>query len=107
MTPTTRKLNQVRNSFYVYLPRNWCDEYKLTKDSEVQIERSLDGTLRITPSSIESAPVEPLNLTLTKEQTKDIVNLLVGSYIVGTNQAVPVALNAYVDPHIIKQKDFL
>lgn len=86
MTATTRKLNQVRNSFYVYLPRNWCDEFKLTKDSEIRIERTLEGTLRIIPPSINSTQSEPLTLSLTKDQTKDIVNLLVGAYIVGTNE---------------------
>ncbi|MFX1578921.1 MAG: PhoU domain-containing protein [Promethearchaeota archaeon] len=86
MTVTTRKLNQVRNSFYVYLPRNWCDEFKLTKNSEVRIERTLEGTLRIIPPTIEIPHSEPLRLSLTKDQTKNIVNLLVGSYIVGTNE---------------------
>jgi len=85
MTIITRKLNQVRNSFYVYLPRNWCDENKLTKDSEVQMERTLEGTLRITPPAFEKSHTVPLKLTLSKEQTKDIVNLLVGAYIVGAN----------------------
>jgi phosphate uptake regulator len=86
MAQTTRKLNQVRNSFYVYLPRRWCDEFKLTKDSEVVIERALDGTLNITPTSKRRTTSEPLKLSLTKDQSKDIVNLLVGSYIVGTNE---------------------
>ncbi|MHA1928071.1 MAG: PhoU domain-containing protein [Candidatus Thorarchaeota archaeon] len=86
MTQTTRKLNQVRNSFYVYLPRIWCDEFKLTKDSEVIIERSLDGTLNITPTTVRRTISEPLKLSLTKDQSKDIVNLLVGAYIVGTNE---------------------
>lgn len=86
MAMITRKLNKVRNSFYVYLPRNWCDENKLTKHTEVQIERTLDGTLRIIPPSLKSSRTEPLKLVLTKEQTSDIVNLLVGSYIVGTNE---------------------
>ncbi|TFG32067.1 phosphate uptake regulator PhoU [Candidatus Thorarchaeota archaeon] len=86
MTPTTRKLNQVRNSFYVYLPRGWCEEYKLTKESEVQIERTLDGSLRISPTTTDNSDTEPLKLTLTNEQAKDIVNLLVGAYIVGTNK---------------------
>ncbi len=86
MAQTTRKLNQVRNSFYVYLPRRWCDEFKLTKDSEVVIERALDGTLNITPTSKRRTTSEPLKLSLTKDLSKDIVNLLVGSYIVGTNE---------------------
>jgi phosphate uptake regulator len=86
MTPTTRKLNQVRNSFYVYLPRNWCDEFKLTKDSEVKIERTMEGTLNIIPPSIDKEHSAPLKLTLTQDQSKDIVNLLVGAYIVGTNE---------------------
>jgi hypothetical protein len=27
-------------------------------------------------------------------------------YIAGTRQAVPISLNAYVDPNLIKQKEF-
>ena len=50
---TTRKLNQVRNSFYVYLPRQWCDAFNLTKDSEVKIEQSTDGVLRISPPNLD------------------------------------------------------
>ncbi|MFX1482409.1 MAG: PhoU domain-containing protein [Promethearchaeota archaeon] len=86
MSKTTRKINQVRNSFYVYLPRSWCDDYNLTKESEVMIERTFDGKLAISPVLIKSTPSKPLKLTLTKDSSKDIVNLLVGSYIVGTNE---------------------
>ncbi len=86
MSKTSRKLNQVRNSFYIYLPRSWCDDYKLTKESEVTIERTYDGKLTISPPSTKSSPPKPLTLSMSKDQSKDIVNLLVGSYIVGTNE---------------------
>jgi phosphate uptake regulator len=86
MSKTSRKLNQVRNSFYVYLPRSWCDDYKLTKESEVTIERTRDGLLTILPPTTRDSPSKPLKLSLSKDQSKDIVNLLVGSYIVGTNE---------------------
>jgi phosphate uptake regulator len=52
----------------------------------VKIERTLEGTLNIIPPSIDNVQSEPLRLSLTKDQTKDIVNLLVGAYIVGTNE---------------------
>jgi phosphate uptake regulator len=46
----------------------------------------LEGTLNIIPPSIEKRQSAPLKLSLTKDQSKDIVNLLVGAYIVGTNE---------------------
>jgi phosphate uptake regulator len=83
---STRKLNQVRNSFYVYLPRQWCDSFGLTKNSEVRIEQFPDGYLRITPPSIGITENRPLIFKITPDNQANIVELLIGSYIVGTGQ---------------------
>lgn len=52
----------------------------------MKIERTIEGTLRIIPPLIDRDETEPLSLSISKEQTKDIVNLLVGAYIVGTHE---------------------
>ncbi|MDF1539789.1 MAG: phosphate uptake regulator PhoU [Candidatus Thorarchaeota archaeon] len=83
---TTRKLNQVRNSFYVYLPRNWCDRFKLSKDSEVKIEQSADGILKIIPPQFVTQGPQRAKFIIDEENKESIVNLLIGSYIVGTGE---------------------
>lgn len=80
---TTRKLNQVRNSFYVYLPRQWCDRFNLTKHSEVRIEQTSDGTLRVIPPDFESKDSENLTFTVNPDDRESVVNLLIGAYMVG------------------------
>ncbi len=86
MTTTTRKLNQVRNSFYVYLPRSWCDTYSLSKDSEVRIEQTLDGTLRIFPPDFEFQSSQRVRYVVDGSSMDSIVNMLIGSYIVGAGE---------------------
>lgn len=83
---TTRKLNQVRNSYYVYLPREWCDEHRLNKNSVVSLERTQDGALHITPSFVTSKEAAPLSISVDKKHKVDLPNLLVGSYIVGAGE---------------------
>ena len=86
MTTTTRKLNQVRNSFYVYLPRAWCDTFKLSKDSEVRIEQTLDGTLRIFPPDFEFQSAQRVRYVVDESSFESIVMMLIGSYIVGAGE---------------------
>ncbi len=83
---TTRKLNQVRNSFYVYLPRGWCDKFSLTKDSEVRIEQTTEGLLRVFPPNFEKDESKQLLLDITPKAQSSIVNLLIGAYLVGAGE---------------------
>jgi phosphate uptake regulator len=82
----TRKLNQVRNSFYVYLPKQWCDHFGLSKDSEVRMEQATDGTLRVVPPSVVSEKKGYLRIEVSTDHIGNLVNLLVGSYIVGATE---------------------
>jgi phosphate uptake regulator len=80
---TTRKLNQVRNSFYVYLPRQWCESYGLTKESEVRIQQTAEGTLLIMPPGIEPKAGSVFEYQVDDENKTSIDSLLIGAYIVG------------------------
>jgi phosphate uptake regulator len=84
----TRKLNQVRNSFYVYLPKQWCEHFNLGKDSEVRMEQTPDGTLRVIPPSVESTRKGYLKVEVSQNHLDNLVNLLVGAYIVGTTELI-------------------
>jgi phosphate uptake regulator len=83
---STRKLNQVRNSLYVYLPREWCDEHGLKKHSEVVLERIDDGSLHVMPTSPSRKDKGTLKIGVDNKHKKDLANLLVGAYIVGVGE---------------------
>lgn len=83
---STRKLNKVRNSLYVYLPRDWCDEHHLEKHSEVLFERIQDGSLHIVPKSTSHREKGKLSIGIDDMHKKDLANLLVGAYIVGVGE---------------------
>ncbi len=79
----TRKLNQVRNSFYVYLPRAWCDKHSLKKDSEVRMEESPEGVLVIIPPTYEGQIRRELTVRVKEPNGKQVEILLTGAYIIG------------------------
>jgi phosphate uptake regulator len=83
---STRKLNQVRNSLYVYLPREWCDEHDLKKHSEVILERTDNGSLSVTPASASRKEKGVLKIGIDNKHKQDLANLLVGAYIVGVGE---------------------
>ena len=83
---TTRKLNKVRNSYYVYLPKEWCDEYGLNNKSEIRIDRAADGTLTVMPSTVSRKERGPLRVPIGSGEERNVVNLLVGAYIVGADE---------------------
>jgi phosphate uptake regulator len=76
----------VRNSLYVYLPRDWCDEHGLEKHSEVLLERIQNGALQVIPASVSRKEKGKLKIGVDEEHKKDLANLLVGAYIVGVGE---------------------
>ena len=76
----------MRNSLYVYLPRDWCDEHSLEKHSEVLLERIQDGSLRVIPASASRKEKGKLVIGVDNEHKEDLPNLLVGAYIVGVGE---------------------
>ncbi len=83
---SSRKLNQVRNSFYVYLPRQWCDSFGLTKDSEVRMQQLTDGSLLVLPPGLESRATTALRVDISDSSTHDLQSVLTGAYIVGATE---------------------
>jgi len=83
----TRKLNRVRNSYYVYLPLEWCERFGLTEteNPEVKISETTAGTLEILPPQTEKAPTAPVRFVMDERGAGSIQSLLVGAYIVGVN----------------------
>ncbi len=85
----TRRLNKVRNSLYMYLPREWCDRHSLDKDSEVKLQQLDDGSLLVMP--VTSSPTRPMELVIRVQDTNmqmRLEPLLIGAYIVGASRIV-------------------
>ena len=83
----TRKLNKVRNSYYVYLPIEWCGRFGLTEtdNPEVKINETASGSLEIVPPEPEKPTAVPIRFAMDRSGAVSIQSLLVGAYIVGVN----------------------
>ncbi|NWF97043.1 MAG: hypothetical protein HXY34_12950 [Candidatus Thorarchaeota archaeon] len=93
---STRRLNQVRNSFYVYLPRPWCEQHGLTKDSEVRLQALPDGALLVIPPDSGTRHAQDAVLSVTSQTSADIESMLTGAYVVGAS-SVSVRFNGPID----------
>jgi phosphate uptake regulator len=90
---TTRKLNKVRNSYYVYLPKDWIDTYDLGWEEEgdkkeikeVRIQRTPEGTLEILPPDFEAHSSNVLRFVMDDSTQDRIEGILIGAYIVGAS----------------------
>lgn len=82
----SRKIQEVKGSFYVYLPKNWCAKTKLKGGSEVNVQELEDGSLIIL-SNKESSK-RRLEATLDIENCDQHMAhvMLLSSYIVGLDQ---------------------
>ncbi|MFO7836462.1 MAG: phosphate uptake regulator PhoU [Candidatus Thorarchaeota archaeon] len=83
---TTRKLNKVRNSFYVYLPKQWCDKYNLNQDSEVKIKETGEGTLTVFPPDFQHQKSSGIRFNIDKDFLLNLQNILIGAYVVGATK---------------------
>ncbi|MFW9889865.1 MAG: PhoU domain-containing protein [Candidatus Thorarchaeota archaeon] len=85
MSINTRKLNKVRNSFYVYLPKEWIENHKLDEKSEVRIVQTPEATLEIFPPEHTKRESEVLKFNMEDVSKGRIEGILIGGYIVGAN----------------------
>ncbi len=86
MVGSTRKLNQVRNSYYIYLPKEWCARFGLDKNAEVHLEETSDGSLIVSPTSIRGKSQQQVKFWIKDVIPENIENILVGAYVVGVSQ---------------------
>lgn len=82
----SRKIQEVKGSFYVYLPKDWCSKAKIKGGSQVNVQELKDGSLII--FSGKEAYKRKLNGTLNIENCEPHMAhvMLVAGYIVGLDQ---------------------
>ena len=81
-----RKVQSIRNSFYVYLPKLWCQTHGINKKSEIRINEMEDGSLTILPFTEISTPQEQAIIDVDNQSWETAPVLLVAAYIAGLNQ---------------------
>ncbi len=82
----SRKLQEVKGSFYVYLPKDWCTKARLKGGSEVNVQELEDGSLII--FSNKEVSKRRMNGTLDIENCEPQIAhvILLAGYIVGLDQ---------------------
>ncbi|WXG40887.1 MAG: PhoU domain-containing protein [Candidatus Freyarchaeum deiterrae] len=82
----SRKVQEVKGSFYVYLPKEWCVKAKIKGGSQVNFQELKDGSLVIFSSKEEYK--RKLNGTLNIENCEPHMAhvMLVAGYMVGLDQ---------------------
>ncbi len=70
-----RKLQQVRNSFFVLLPPDWIKSNEMKKSDPVRIELLNDGSLKIAPvPKSDQGSVGTGTLTTTTAQRRSAID---------------------------------
>ncbi|MFX1532874.1 MAG: PhoU domain-containing protein [Promethearchaeota archaeon] len=95
-----RKIQEVKGSFCLYLPKDWCYRNKIysKKDSEekgleirreIDIEEIKDGTLVVSPASGKSIYLSQIEINIDDYLIEeDLQTYIIGCYVSGVDQLV-------------------
>ncbi len=89
-----KKVQEVKGSYYIYLPKNWCTKYGVAEQKKVFLRQLADDSLLIRSNSnaLEFETQYIINLDLDMERDKEIskeeyvdylFNLYLTAYIIG------------------------
>ncbi len=83
-----KKVQEVKGSYYVYLPKSWCKKYIIGNSSkEVQLKCNEDDSLLIFPQFRQISAILQLTLELVKTADEEsCLNSLLAAYIVGVDR---------------------
>ena len=80
-----KKVQEVKGSFYVYLPKSWCKKYILGIPArEIQLKRNDDDSILIFPRSRQISELLELSMNIDESINEEsCLNSLLAAYIVG------------------------
>ncbi|TFF86983.1 MAG: phosphate uptake regulator PhoU [Promethearchaeota archaeon] len=86
----TRKVQEIRGSFYLYLPKSWCDENQIEKQQEISIEVLENNNLLLTNKKNTHPLIGQISINLDEweEENTDIFYLIFSSYISGADKII-------------------
>ncbi|MHA1251286.1 MAG: hypothetical protein ACTSRP_14955 [Candidatus Helarchaeota archaeon] len=86
----SRKVQEIRGSYYLYLPKKWCVENRITKNQEISIEVLEDNTLLLMNKSNVTPLIGKISIDLDEwgDENTDIYFLIFSSYICGADKII-------------------
>ncbi|MBD3229077.1 MAG: hypothetical protein GF329_12890 [Candidatus Lokiarchaeota archaeon] len=80
----TRKVQEIRGSYYIYLPKSWCEKNDINKKEELSIDVLEDETLLITNRNTPSPLIGKITIDLDEWTEKtEIFDLIFSCYVCG------------------------
>lgn len=105
-----KKVQEVKGSYYIYLPKKWCLRHILGDLREVGLKQLEDDSLLILPRDRKVDSQKTLEITITHEDTTNfILNKILTAYIIGSSQIIiqmdekgkiPLALQAKISNRV-------
>ncbi|MHA1917622.1 MAG: PhoU domain-containing protein [Candidatus Ranarchaeia archaeon] len=80
---TIRKVQRIRNSYYIYLPKKWCQNHKIKQQTEVNLSNMDDGTLVVYPPNILVETTKETTIEIDSKKPRSIQPRIVAAYING------------------------
>ena len=87
MTISRRKLQEIKGSYLVTLPKGWVDNCKLSKGSEVSVQVKNQGSLEIFPEPVEDKEEKKVSIVFDDY----VIRRLIRAYFAG-NDVISVRL---------------
>lgn len=95
-----RKIQKTRESFFVYLPKKWCDSNSIKAGTEIDIKPLKSNDLLL---SVKKIPPTKKKYTINYDvQKTNIENLLIGSYIAGIDE-VEIVSSKILPPDLVNK----
>src|SRR4030042_3589715 len=84
-----KKVQCVKGSYYVYLPKKWCDLHIGYDVKEVAIKRMEDDTLLILPHDHKIDASKQLEIIINEKHSIEyILNTILTAYIIGVTKII-------------------
>jgi phosphate uptake regulator len=81
-----RKVQELRGSYYLYLPKEWCKKINLKPKSELKIQQLEDGSLVIRSTEKDKKKTSKLSIDIGKISLALIKSMIRAAYVVGAEE---------------------
>ncbi|MHA1271145.1 MAG: hypothetical protein ACTSPY_15230 [Candidatus Helarchaeota archaeon] len=86
----SRKVQEIRGSYYLYLPKSWCKENQVKKNQEISIDVLEDNTLLLSNKVNPSKLIGKISIDLDEweHENTDISYLIFSCYVCGADNII-------------------
>src|SRR5271157_1381054 len=84
-----KKVQEVKGSYYIYLPKRWCTQHISQEQKEVGLKQLDDDSLLILPRDRKIDTQKELDITVTSDDNLNfILNKILTGYIIGASRII-------------------